>query len=140
MIRRRRDARGQALVEFAFAIIVFLMLFIGMIDIGRGVFMFNGVASAAREIARETSVYPGDAGIGASAESVAMYATQRALVPGLTAPTYECLDISGSLVVDGCQPGDWVRVTTTTTFQPAVPFLVPLGPLVLTSSSSAEIQ
>lgn len=137
--RRRRDG-GQALVEFAFGIIVFLMLFIGMIDIGRGVFMFNGVAQAAREIARETSVHPGDGSIGASTQSVAMYATQRTLVPGLATPTYQCVDIAGALVLEDCQPGNWVRVTTTTTFQPAVPFLVPFGPFVLSSSSSAEIQ
>jgi hypothetical protein len=134
------EERGQALVEFAFGIMVFLMLFIGMIDIGRGVFMFNGVAQAAREIARETSIYPGDGTLGSSTESVAMVATQRGLVPGLGAPTYECVDIAGTLQVDECRPGDWVRVTTTTSFQPAVPFLVAFGPFVLTSSSTAEIQ
>lgn len=132
--------RGQALVEFAFGIMIFLMLFIGMIDIGRGVFMFNGVAQAAREIARETSIYPGDGTLGSSAESLAMVVAQRSLVPGLETPTYDCVDIAGALQLDECRPGDWVRVTTTTSFQPAVPFLVAFGPFVLTSSSTAEIQ
>ncbi len=122
------------------AIIVFLMLFVGIVDLARGVFMFNGVSQAAREIARETSVYPGTGALGASAETVAMVATQRGMVPGLGTPTYECVDIAGATQADACQPGDWVRVTTSTTFRPAVPFLAGLGPFVLSSSSSAEIQ
>lgn len=132
--------RGQALVEFSFGIIVFMMLFIGMIDLGRGVFMFNGVAQAAREIARETSVYPGGGALGAGAESIAIVVIQQGLVPGLGAPVYQCFDIAGVLQVDDCQSGDWVRVTVSTTFQPAVPFMAAFGPFVLDSSSSAEIQ
>jgi hypothetical protein len=137
--RDRVDA-GQALVEFAVGITVFLMLFIGMVDLARGVFMFNGVSQAAREIARETSVHPGDGAIGTSPESIAMYETQAGLVPGLQAPTYQCFDIAGVLQLDGCKPGDWVRVTSTTTFRPSLPLLTMLGTLDLSSSSSAEIQ
>lgn len=141
MTDRRRDrSGGQALVEFSIGILVFLTLFIAMIDLARGVFMYNGVSQAAREIARETSVHPGDGALGASPESAAVYATQRGLVPGLAAPTYECFDIEGVLQFDGCKPGDWVRVTTTTRFVPSLPFLTALVTLDLTSASSAEIQ
>jgi len=137
---QRRDQRGQALIEFAFAITVFTMGFIGLLDIAQGVFVFNGVSQAAREIARETSVHPGTGALGASAQSVAMVNTQRALVPRLTTPTYECFDIAGTAQTDECQAGDWVRVTATTVFQPALPVLAMLGPFNLSSSSSAEIQ
>jgi len=138
---QRRD-QGQALVEFAFGIIVFLMLFIGMIDLGRGVFMFNGVSQAAREVARETSVHPGSGALGASAQTVAVIQTQRGLVPGLTigSSDFQCYDLAGVLQFDSCKPGDWVRVTARTTFVPAIPFLGALGPFVLSSTSSAEIQ
>lgn len=137
-----RSERGQALVEFSFGIIVFIMLFIGMIDLARGVFMFNGVSQAAGEIARETSIYPGNGALGASPESVAIYQVQRGLVPGLTvtASDFQCYDISGVLQVDSCKPGDWVRVTARTTFVPAIPFVAGLGPFVLSSTSSAELQ
>jgi hypothetical protein len=135
-----RHERGQALVEFSIGILVFLALFIGMIDLARGVFMYNGVSQAAREIARETSVHPGAGALGDSAESAAAFATQRGLVPGLQTPTFACYDLAGVMQFDTCRPGDWVRVTTTTRFQPSLPFLTALVSLDLSSSSSAEIQ
>lgn len=138
--RRRQGRRGQALVEFAFAIIVFMMAFIGLLDLAHGVFVYNGVSQAAREIARETSVHPGLGDLGDSAESTAVWNVQRGLVPRLQTPVYQCLDIAGAVVADDCQPGDWVRVTATTVFQPALPLLAMLGPFTLSSSSSAEIQ
>jgi Flp pilus assembly protein TadG len=138
--RTRRREGGQALIEFAFAIMVFTMGFIGLLDVAQGVFVFNGVSQAAREIARETSVHPGGGSLGASAESIAMVSTQRRLVPRLQGPVYQCVDIAGAAVPDACQSGDWVRVTATTVFQPALPLLAMLGPFTLTSTSSAEIQ
>lgn len=137
---RGRRERGQALVEFSFGILIFLALFVGMIDLARAVFTFNGVAQAAREIARETSVHPGTGALGDSPESLAILATQVGLVPGLQSPVYECFDIEGVLQVDTCQPADWVRVTAIATFQPSLPVLTMLGPLTLSSTSSAEIQ
>jgi Flp pilus assembly protein TadG len=137
---QRRDQRGQALIEFTFAILVFMMAFIGLLDLAQGVFAFNGVSQAAREIARETSVHPGTGSLGASAESIAMVSNQRGLVPRLQTPVYQCVDIAGASVADACQAGDWVRVTATTVFQPALPLLAMLGPFTLTSTSSAEIQ
>jgi Flp pilus assembly protein TadG len=139
--RRGRDGQhGQGLVEFSFALIIFTMIFIGIIELGRGVFLFNGVSQAAREIARETSVHPGLSAIGSSAESAAMYEIQKAFVPEMAAPVYECVDIAGVLQFDTCIAGDWVRVTTYTVYQPAIPFLAMLGPFTLSSTSSAEIQ
>jgi hypothetical protein len=135
-----RRAEAQTLVEFALGATVFLMLLIGTIDLGRGVFMLNGVSQAAREIARETSVHPGTGGLGASPESVAAFDVQRALVPGLGTPTFECVDIAGTSIAGSCQPGDWVRVTVSTEFQPALPLLALMGPFDLSSTSSAEIQ
>jgi Flp pilus assembly protein TadG len=138
--QRRRGEEGQALIEFAFAITVFMMAFIGLLDLAHGVFVYNGVSQAAREIARETSVHPGDGAIGASTETVAMVSIQRGLVPRLQTPVYQCVDIAGTAVPGDCEPGDWVRVTVTTVFQPALPLLAVLGPFTLSSSSSAEIQ
>ena len=140
MTRRRRDPRGQGLVEFAIAITIFLTLLIGIVDLARGVYTFNGVAEAAREITRETSVHIGTGGAGASAETAAMVATQRGLVPGLSVTSYTCVDLSGTPVTHTCRPGDWVRVDVQAPFQPVLPFLAAFGPIILTSASSAEIQ
>ncbi len=44
--------RGQALVEFALAIPIFLLLLIALFDLGRAVFSYNTLTNAAREGAR----------------------------------------------------------------------------------------
>jgi len=140
MKRTLRRAEGQTLIEFSLGITVFLMLLIGTIDLGRGVFMFNGVSQAAREIARETSVHPGTGSLGASTESLAVVDLQQAIVPGLGTPAFECVDIAGTTIAGSCQPGNWVRVTVSTEFHPALPLLALMGPFDLSSTSSAEIQ
>lgn len=139
-MRRRSDPRGQGLVEFAIAIIIFLTVFVGIIDLARGVFTFNGVAEAAREITRETSVHPGTGAIGTSPETVAMVTTQQGLVQDLSVTSYTCVDLAGAAVSGSCRPGDWVRVNVQAQFQPVLPLLTALGPIILTSVSSAEIQ
>jgi Flp pilus assembly protein TadG len=48
----RRNRAGQALVEFALVIPIFLLLFVGLFDLGRAVFAYNTLTNAAREGAR----------------------------------------------------------------------------------------
>jgi Flp pilus assembly protein TadG len=48
----RRRGRGQALVEFALVIPIFLLLLMAVFDLGRAVFAYNSVTNAAREGAR----------------------------------------------------------------------------------------
>jgi len=51
--RRQRERRkGQALVEFALVIPLFLLLLVGLFDLGRAVFAYNTLTNAAREGAR----------------------------------------------------------------------------------------
>jgi hypothetical protein len=118
---------------------VFLMILMGIVDLGRAAYQFNGVAEAARELARVTSVYPGST-LGASTQTTGVLATQRGLVPGLGTPTYTCVDVSGAAVTGPCAGGDWVRVTLSSTFLPATPLATMLGNIVLTSSASAMIE
>jgi hypothetical protein len=51
---RRRGAQsgGQALVEFALVLPLFLLLMVALFDMGRGVFAYNTLTNAAREGAR----------------------------------------------------------------------------------------
>src|SRR5262245_34479575 len=49
---RDRARRGQALVEFALVFPIFLLLMMGVFDLGRAVFAYNSVTNAAREGAR----------------------------------------------------------------------------------------
>jgi Flp pilus assembly protein TadG len=130
---------GQVLVEFAMAISVFILLVMGVVDLGRLVYQYNGVSEAARELARTTSVHPGSV-LGADAETTGVYLTQRGMVPGLAAPTYACVDIAGATVTGVCTAGNWVRVTIHSTFIPATPLATVLGTIVLTSSANARIE
>jgi hypothetical protein len=119
---------------------VFLFLLIGIIDLSRAVFTLNGVAEAAREIARETSLYPGGGTLGSSAETATVIATQQGVVPGLLTPAFSCVDIAGTAVTGECSPGNWVRVTVSARYVPVMPVAAFVGPVDLQSTSSAEIQ
>ncbi len=52
----RPPCRGQALVEFALVIPIFLLLLFGIVDVGRMVYMNSTLSQAAREGARVASV------------------------------------------------------------------------------------
>jgi TadE-like protein len=58
MLRRRtnRSTRGQALVEFALILPIFLLLIFGLIDLGRFVITDHILSQAAREGARQAAV------------------------------------------------------------------------------------
>jgi len=118
-----------------------MTLLIGLVDLARAAFLFNGVSDAARELARVTSVHPG-ATLGSSAETTSAVSAERALVPGLVVSSYDCIDIAGASVTGttNCQPGNWVRVSVRTSFQPILPVLAAFGPITFTTSSSAKIQ
>src|SRR5438874_6502303 len=44
--------RGQSLVEFAFILPVFALIFLGVIDLGRVFYTYEAIANAARDAAR----------------------------------------------------------------------------------------
>src|SRR5919106_6086289 len=50
--RRARPGRGQALVEFALVLPIFILLLVAIFDLGRAVFAYNTLTNAAREGAR----------------------------------------------------------------------------------------
>ena len=54
--RAPRRGRGQALVEFALVIPIFLLMLIALFDLGRAVFAYNTLTNAAREGARLAAV------------------------------------------------------------------------------------
>lgn len=138
---------GQTLVEFAVVLIPFLFMLMGVIDLGRGIYTNNGVAQAAREIARVTSVHQCTGTCTSatwSAETAEVVSTQQSLVPGLTPAgiAIDCVtvaDAPASLSDDGsCPPGKYIRVTTSVSFRLVTP-LLPI-PNPFTVSSVAHVQ
>jgi Flp pilus assembly protein TadG len=137
---RRSGSRGQALVEFSLTVLIFLVLLMGIFDFGRAIYMYNGVAEAAREIARVTSVHPG-ATLGGSAETLAVIATQKGLIPNLGNPTFACKNIDNSAVGTKCLPPDHsVKVTISAVYTPVTPVLSFLGDITVSSSSTAKVH
>ncbi len=148
--------RGQTLVEFALVLIPFLVILMGIVDMGRGIYVYNAVSQSAREIARVTSVHPYAAGctgacdLGLSAEAQEVIAAQDGLIPGfafdqvadiacvpMTAPDE---DESARVIADSnCQPGDWVRVTVQAPFSPLTTSLIGLGDFTFSSTSRIQV-
>jgi hypothetical protein len=147
--RLRRHAsgsgRGQTLAEFALALPIFLFILMGIFDFGQAIYMYNGVSQASRELARATSVHRcagSPCTLGNSAETQAVLATQKSLIPNLQNPTYTCVDIDGSAInsTTTCLPGNQVRVRIVARYSPITPLLGLTGTWDLQSTSSVSIQ
>lgn len=71
---RSRRSRGQGLVEFALVLPLFLLLVMGIMDLGLAVFSYNSITNAAREGARLAIVNQDAASVTAKANSQARVA------------------------------------------------------------------
>lgn len=136
---------GQALVEFSLALIPFLLILMGIFDLGRGIYMNSGVNQAAREIARTTAVHPCNTGsctLGNSTETQATITAQAGLVPGLRASsvTFACTSVS-DVVVPGtsCTSGNFVRITVSVPYAAITPVLSMVAPTTLVSTAHVEV-
>lgn len=145
--RPRRRLAGQALVEFSLVLIPFLLLLLGLVDLGRGIYTNNVVAEAAREIARVTSVHPctNSPCTVYSAESTATIGTQKGMVPGLTDSgiVVDCVDMTDAAVTVpsgmACPAGKFVRAKVTVPFQVLTPLLGLGGTFTLSSTSHVQV-
>jgi Flp pilus assembly protein TadG len=72
MRTRRRDSGGQGLVEFALVFPVFILLVLGLFDVGRAVLAYNTLTNAAREAARLGIVNQDEASIADRAQAIAV--------------------------------------------------------------------
>jgi hypothetical protein len=140
----RSAQRGQALVEFSLAVIPFLIMLMAIFDLGRGIYMMNGTSEAAREISRVTIVHRDDgSGLGFSADTTAVIATQRNLIPGLEidpATDITCVDEFDQAVVGNCLPKvHFIKVHVTAPFEPITPLVSAFGSHTFESTSRMQI-
>ena len=135
---------GQAVVEFALAVIPFLILLMGVIDLGRGIYMMNGTSEAARDIARATIVHltDGSGTLGTSSQTAATIATQEGLIPGLEVDPnidIECVDendVVQTRTLGACTVGeDYVRVHVSAPYSPITPLVSAFGSHTFESTS-----
>lgn len=141
----RETDRGQALVEFSLAVVPFIFLMMAVLDLGRGIYMMNGTAEAAREITRVTIVHPTDASgnLGLSADTTGVIATQQNLIPGLTvdaATDITCVDEYDAVIADAdCRPDHFIKVRVTAAFSPITPVVSVFGTHTFESTSRMQI-
>jgi TadE-like protein len=95
---RPRETRGQAIVEFALAVPLFLLLVIGIFEGGRAIFTYNALSNAAREALREAIVNQDQAAIEAEANKVLRgmsaetdFVHDLSECPAITDPTKVCI-------------------------------------------------
>lgn len=132
---RRERAAGQSLVEFSLALPIFLLLLLGVFDLGKGVYMYNGVAEAARELSRTTSTHIGSP-VGTSSATTDAIAAAKSITPEFGTPAFSCTDLFGSTA--DCTSGNYVTVAVTAVYRP-LSFMGMLAPITLSSTSSTQI-
>lgn len=71
LTRAHGASRGQTLAEFALVIPIFLLILMGLFDLGRAVFIYNGLTNAAREAARLAIVNQDAGGVFDRAQAMA---------------------------------------------------------------------
>jgi len=166
--RDTRDTRGQSLVEFALVLPVFLLLLVGIFDLGHVVWSNDALTSAAREAARYAIVHGGS-----DSTTCPVGPTLRADIPPVSAdcphPSPEKQSIKdaasrwlsgvgGNVTISVCygnvavcrtdtdEPGATnargtpVTVSISTRVSLAAPSLLGLGPIGLSTSSTMTVS
>jgi hypothetical protein len=122
-ILRRRRTSGQALVEFALVLPIFLLLLFGLIDVGRYVYVSNAFNQAAREAARYGAVEqwkfncPASVPVGSQNRYTCTEAVAQERLVGFTfdstASTVTCVNPSLVVLTDpvDCGGNDILQVT-----------------------------
>ena len=158
-------SRGQALVEFALVIPIFLLLIFGLLDMGRFVYMHSTLSQAAREGARLGAVEAAwvgstDANCNTSGGKVCpanlaalrndiLAATNREMTPfgNITlAKLYTSCDVStppsGNWMTQTCvsnQPGQLMSVRVEFTVQPMTPIINAFFPSITSTASATMV-
>lgn len=132
----RRTSRGQSLVEFALILPIFLLVVLGLFDMGRAVMYYNTMSNASREAVRVGIV---DQNFTAIRQRAVNNAT--ALMPLSTAGVTP-LVLAPDLTTAGTCPttpdvGCVMRVTVRYTFDPVTPFV---GPISLSAVTNQPIE
>ena len=158
---RRPRSRGQSLVEFALVLPILVLIFFGLLDAGRAVFVNNTNAQAAREGARlgaAQAAWRGRSGAACAApvcpastavlkSNVVAAVNAMAISMGTIAPgqvVLACETPAGASSTNCAsnheQAGNRVRVTVTYAYTPMTPVIGQLlGPISFTAVATSTI-
>lgn len=151
----RSHQKAQAAVEFALILPLLLLLLVGILEVGRLIFMATSVTTASREAVRYGSAwgivgpgfqYNNCAGIRQAAKRVAILVDiQDSNIvikydhgPGTSFYPFFCDAVSGEDPDVVINSGDRIVVTVSASYSPMV-LVVPIGPRTLTAESKRTI-
>lgn len=137
VVRGRR--RGQALVEFALVLPIFLLVLVGLFDLGRAVFAYNSITNGAREGARLAIVNQSTALI--KQRAINQVAIAETADPSVTIAFYR--DATLTTTCTTATVGCMVSVEFQSTYRPITPiissFIFPSG-VTFTARSVLPIE
>ena len=131
--RLARDRRGAAGIEFAFALPLFVVLAIGMIDVGRGIAATSALQHAARQAARFASIHGATSAVPAADAAIVDYA--RARLAGAPAGA---VAVAVAWAPDA-GPGSTVSVRLDAAYAPLLAGFLPLGEIAIAGSASRTV-
>lgn len=136
-IRSRRDSPGQALVEFALVVPIFLLVVLGLFDMGRAVFYYSTISNASREAVRLGIVDQNTGDIQQEAVDLASGVMPITLADVTVQYLNPDLTSGGTCSTAPYDVGCVVRVEVQHSFQPATPFV---GVLSLSAETHQPIE
>jgi Flp pilus assembly protein TadG len=152
-LRKNGRTEGQALVEFALVIPMFLALLFGVIDLGRVIWANDSLANAAREGARYASVHAGTPALTTSVSKADIRTyTQNFAIGGGDANVAVCYSVvhyaTGSIGCTGNtdeanadnKRGNLVTVTVTSSIPVLTGALLGFGTFTVTGTSTVLIN
>ena len=128
----RRDQKGQSLVEFALASVLFLTVVFGIMLFGLAIWQYNTVSSLAQEGARWASVRGSTSSTPATAAQLQTYLESRSPGFGITVTATPANPSAAS-------PGGIIQVRVTSSFSPGVG-LLPITTLNLASTARTIVS
>jgi Flp pilus assembly protein TadG len=134
-----RRASGQSMVEFALAVPIFLLLVLGVVDLGRGFFSYAQLSNSVREGARvatfnqSTSVIRDTVKTKAPTLGLTDANITVTCYSGFTATTKAC----GSVAI-----GDGVKVSASLPFRPLTTRITSItgSPITISQSAMRAVQ
>jgi hypothetical protein len=147
--RCRSGTQGQGLAEFALVFPLFVLLVLGVFDVGRAVFAYNTLTNAAREAARFGIVNQDEALIAGKAQSIAVGIEIDTADPDLVGFFRKGPDANvesnppcdGSSDEQALSVGCVIVLKPTTTWQAITPLIGSLiGPISMEARSELPIE
>ena len=142
----RGDAAGVAAIEFAIMVPALILMTVGIVDLGMGIYRNMQVQNAAQAGAQYAMMHPFDAG---QIASVVSSATGLQGISASPAPVQYCgcatsagvSDVAcGSTCPAGAIYGNYVQVSTQGTYTTLLPYPMIASSFTLTAQSNVRVQ